>query len=411
MNLIKLSWKNLAHKPLNTFLSLLLFGLGVGLVIFLFLVQTQVQDKFDKNLAGIDLVIGAKGSPLQLILCSMYHIDSPTGNISLKEAAPFMRQGHPLIQRAVPLSLGDNYKGFRVVGTTHEFVHLYRDSIGQGRLWDKPMEVTLGANAAAELGLKIGDSFQSAHGLVNDETLEHSDADGFEVVGILAPAGSVIDQLILTATESIWQVHEGHGEEEEHEHEEGEEHEEEAGQEITSLLIQFKSQTNFQALNMARGINENTNLQAASPAWEISSIREQLGLGVNALQVLAYVIVAVSAMSIFISLFSSLRERRYELSLMRVMGASRRKLFAMILMEGLVLASLGFLLGFLLSHLSMQLLAGYMQESFRYSFTGMTFLWAELLVLAGALLTGLLAALLPALQASRTDISQTLSAS
>ncbi len=102
MNLIKLSWKNLAHKPLNTFLSLLLFGLGVGLVIFLFLVQTQVQDKFDKNLAGIDLVIGAKGSPLQLILCSMYHIDSPTGNISLEEAAPFMRQGHPLIQRAVP---------------------------------------------------------------------------------------------------------------------------------------------------------------------------------------------------------------------------------------------------------------------------------------------------------------------
>ncbi len=261
------------------------------------------------------------------------------------------------------------------------------------------MEVTLGANTAAELGLKIGDSFQSAHGLVNDETLEHSDADGFEVVGILAPAGSVIDQLILTATESIWQVHEGHGEEEEHE------------QEITSLLVQFKSKTNFQALNMARGINENTNLQAASPSWEISSIREQLGLGVNALQVLAYVIVAVSAMSIFISLFSSLRERRYELSLMRVMGASRRKLFAMILMEGLVLASLGFLLGFLLSHLSMQLLAGYMQESFRYSFTGMTFLWAELLVLAGALLTGLLAALLPALQASRTDISQTLSAS
>lgn len=410
MNLLKLSWKNLAHKPLQTFLSLLLFGLGVGLVIFLFLVQTQIQDKFDKNLAGIDLVIGAKGSPLQLILCSMYHIDSPTGNISLEEARPFMRPGHPLIQRAVPLSLGDNYKGFRVVGTTHEFVQLYRDSIEQGRLWDKPMEVTLGANAAEELGLKIGDRFQSAHGLVNDETLEHSDADAFVVVGILATAGSVIDQLILTATESIWQVHEGH-DEEAHEQEEGEEHLEEEELQITSLLIQFKSQTNFQALNMARGINENTNLQAASPAWEISSIREQLGLGVNALQVLAYVIVAVSAMSIFISLFSSLRERRYELSLMRVMGASRRKLFTMILLEGLVLASMGFLLGFLLSHLSMQLLAGYMQESFRYSFTGMTFLGSELLVLAGALLTGLLAALLPALQASRTDISRTLSAS
>ena len=404
MDLIKLSWKNLAHKPLNTVLSLLLFGLGVGLVIFLLLVQTQVQDKFDKNLAGIDLVIGAKGSPLQLILCSMYHIDSPTGNISLEEAGPFMRPGHPLIGKAVPLSLGDNYKGYRIVGTTHDLVGLYGDSIAEGKLWEAPMEVSIGANIAHELGLKIGDTFQSAHGLVNDETLEHSDADGFHVVGILAPTGSVIDQLILTATESIWQVHEGH-------EEEG--HEEEAAQErqITSLLVQFKSKTNFQALNMARGINENTNLQAASPGWEISRVRDQLGLGMGALQALAYIIVAVSALSIFISLFSSLRERRYELSLMRVMGASRSKLFALIVMEGIMLASLGFLLGFVLSHLSMQLLAGFMHDSYRYTFTGMNFLQAELYVLAGALLTGFLAALPPAVQASRTDISKTLSGS
>jgi len=402
MNLLKLSWKNLAHKPLNTLLSLLLFGLGTGLVIFLFLVQSQVQDKFDKNLAGIDLVIGAKGSPLQLILASMYHIDAPTGNISLEEAGPFIRPGHPLIGQAVPLSLGDNYKGYRIVGTTHQLVELYGGSVAEGKLWEAPMEVTLGANAATELGLKAGDTFRSAHGLINDETLEHSDADAFRVVGILAPSGSVADQLILTATESIWQVHEGH-------HEEDEE-EAEPEKEITSLLIQFKSKTNFQALNMARGINENTNLQAASPALEISRVREQLGLGMRALRALAFVITGVSALSIFISLFSSLRERRYELSLMRVMGASRRKLFALIVMEGLLLASLGFLLGFLLSHLSMGTLAGYMHESYRYTFTGMKFLPVELFVLGGALLTGFVAALLPALQASRTDISRTLSA-
>lgn len=313
-----------------------------------------------------------------------------------------MRPGHPLIQRAVPLSLGDNYKGYRIVGTTHELVDLYRDSIGEGRLWEAPMEVTLGANAAAELGLKIGDTFQSAHGLVNDETLEHSDADAFKVIGILTPGGSVVDQLILTATESIWQVHEGH-------HEEAEE-ETEPEKQITSLLIQFKSKTNFQALNMARGINENTNLQAASPALEISRVRDQLGLGMSALKSLAFVIVGVSALSIFISLFSSLRERRYELSLMRVMGASRRKLFTLIVLEGLLLASIGFLLGFLLSHLSMGMLAGYMHESYRYTFTGLKFLHVELYVLAGALFTGFVAALLPAIQASRTDISRTLSA-
>lgn len=408
MNLIKLSWKNLAHKPLNTFLSLLLFGLGVGLVIFLFLLQAQVQEKFDKNLAGIDLVIGAKGSPLQLILCNMYHVDSPTGNISLADAAPFMRPGHPLIGRAVPLSLGDNYKGYRVVGTTHEFVDLYQAKPGEGRLWEAPMEVTLGANVARELGLKVGDSFQSAHGLINDETLEHSDADAFQVVGVLKPSGSVIDQLILTLAESIWQVHgKHHGEAANGQ--EGEE-EPEPDREITSLLLQFKAR-NYQTLNLARTINENTNLQAASPAIELNRIYSQLGVGMDALQVLAYVIVWVSALSIFISLFSSLRERRYELSLMRVMGASRRKLFSLIVLEGILLATLGFALGFVLSHGSMHVLAGFMRESYRYTFTGFSFLPVEGYVLLGALLTGFLAALFPAIQASRTDISRTLATS
>lgn len=405
MNLIKLSWKNLAHKPLNTLLSLLLFGLGVGLIIFLFLLQTQVQDKFDKNLAGIDLVIGAKGSPLQLILCSMYHIDAPTGNISLEEAGPFMRPGHPLIEKAIPLSLGDNYKGYRIVGTNHDLLDLYGAKPAEGNLFEGEMEVTLGANVARELGLKMGDTFRSAHGLVNDETLEHTDAAPFTVVGILAPTGSVADQLILTPTESIWAVHEEH-----HHHEEGEEHDHDHERQITSLLLQFKAR-NYQALNLARNINENTNLQAASPALELNRVYSQMGVGMDALQALAYVIVAVSALSIFISLFSSLRERRYELSLMRVMGASRKKLFALITMEGLLLAFLGFLLGFALSHGSMHLLAGFMKESYRYTFTGFTFLPAELYVLIGALLTGFMAALIPAVQASRTDISETLASS
>lgn len=409
MNLIKLSWKNLAHKPLNTLLSLLLFGLGVGLIIFLFLLQTQVQDKFDKNLAGIDLVIGAKGSPLQLILCSMYHIDAPTGNISLEEAGPFMRPGHPLIERAIPLSMGDNYKGYRIVGTTHELLDLYGAKPAEGNLFESAMDVTLGANVAKELGLKMGDTFRSAHGLVNDETLEHSDAAPFKVVGILAPTGSVADQLILTPTESIWAVHE-----EQHHHEEGEEHDHEEevapDRQITSLLVQFKAR-NYQALNLARNINENTNLQAASPALELNRVYSQLGVGMDALQALAYVIVVVSALSIFISLYSSLRERRYELSLMRVMGASRRKLFALIVLEGLLLALLGFALGFVLSHGSMHLLAGFMKESYRYTFTGFAFLSVEIYVLIGALLTGFLAALLPAVQASRTDISRTLASS
>ena len=125
MNLLNLSWKNLVNKPLSMMLSLVLFALGVGLISLLFLLNQQLQDKFEKNLAGIDLVVGAKGSPLQLILSSMYHIDTPTGNISIQEATPFLRPGHPLIERAVPLSLGDSHKGYRIVGTTTDILAFY----------------------------------------------------------------------------------------------------------------------------------------------------------------------------------------------------------------------------------------------------------------------------------------------
>ncbi len=436
MNLLQLSWKNLTYKPLNLALSLLLFALGTGLVSLLFLLEKQLEDQFEKNLAKVDLVIGAKGSPLQLILSSMYHIDNPTGNISIKEARPFLNPKHPLISEAVPLSMGDSYRNHRIVGTTEAIIAFYQAEVAEGKLWSKNFEVTVGARAARELGLKIGDTFKSSHGLVMNDDLIHDDASPFEVVGILKTTGSVIDQLILTDTRSVWEVHDHGGEAHEtHDHEEhasheghehhdheGHEHEEPAtssppktlldypDKEITSLLLRFRNH-GFQALNMQRNINENTDLQAATPAIEINRLYDMMGVGTQALQVLALVIILVSALSVFIALFSSLKERRYELALMRVMGASRTRLFLLLIFEGLLLAGLGCLLGLLLSHGGMNLLANYLEEAYRYPFSGWLFLPKELKLVGGALGIGFLAALLPAIQAARTDISDTLTAS
>ncbi|MBX2928544.1 MAG: ABC transporter permease [Saprospiraceae bacterium] len=422
MNLLQLSWKNLTDKPLSMLLNIVLFALGVGLISLLLLLNTQLQEKFDKNLAGIDLVIGAKGSPLQLILSSMYHIDAPTGNISIDEAKAFLRPGHPFIEQAVPLSLGDSYKGYRIVGTNLQFPAMYEAVPAEGRLWEKPFEVSVGATAAAVLNLKIGDAFQSSHGFVMDDNLVHDDAEAFKVVGIFQPTGAAIDQLILTATESIWAVHDGHSHEEgegaedhdhsdhdhgDHDHSETKPLHEQTDRSITSILLRFKAR-NMQTLNMQRSINENTNMQAATPAIEIVRLRGLMGLGADALRVLALVIIGVSGLSIFISLFSSLKERRYELALMRVMGASPFKLTALILLEGLLLALIGYAVGILLSHIGMEILARAMQDAYRYTFTGLTFLKEEAVLLLGALGIGMAAALIPAIQAGRTDISTTL---
>jgi len=159
---------------------------------------------------------------------------------------------------------------------------------------------------------------------------------------------------------------------------------------------------------MQRNINENTDMQAATPAFEINRLYSMMGTGTDALQMLAYVIVFVSGLSIFISLFSSLRERKYELALMRVMGASPTKIFALIVLEGLVLAVLGYLIGIALSHIGMEILAKYMSDAYRYSFSGALFLKEELYLLFGALGIGFVAAIIPAIQAKNTDISRTL---
>lgn len=410
MNLLSLSRKNLAAKPLSLLLNLALFALGAGLISLLLLLNKQLQEKFDKNLAGIDLVIGAKGSPLQLILSSMYHVDAPTGNVQIAEAKAFLNPKHPFIETAIPLSLGDSYRGYRIVGTNLQFIKLYNAELAEGASWKKPFEVVVGKIAAERLGLKLGDTFQSSHGFVMDDNLVHEDAHPFVVTGILQPTGSAIDQLILTATESIWAVHDSHhGEGEAHDHEMNLDTplHERTDKTITSILVSFKGR-NIQTLNMQRAINENTNMQAATPAIEIVRLRSLMGLGADALQVLAFVIIGVSGLSIFISLYSSLNERRYELALMRVMGASRVKLASLILLEGILLALAGFAIGIIISHAGMEILAGALQDSYRYTFTGMTFLQEELWLLLGAVGIGIIAAVIPAVQAGRTDISKTL---
>lgn len=413
MNLLKLSWKNLTNKPLAMLLSIALFALGVGLISLLFLLENQLQKNFEKNLAGIDLVIGAKGSPLQMILSSMYHIDAPTGNVSLKEIRPFLNPRHPLIETAVPLSMGDSYRGYRMLGTEQKILDLYDVELAKGALWERNFEATIGAGVAAELQLEIGDEFSSSHGFMDNDDFAHD--RNFRVVGILKPSGTVMDQLILCTTQSFWLVHEHETQADGSEAHEHDAHEaipepllqEPDDKEITSLLVKFKGR-NFQALNMQRSINENTDLQAATPAIEINRLFSLMDTGEQALRVLAIVIIFVSGLSIFISLFSSLQDRKYELALMRVMGASPGKLFTLIVLEGLLLALLGFVVGILLSHGGMQVFAGAMQEAYRYTFSGLEFLREELYLFLAALGIGFLAAILPAIRAARTDISETL---
>ncbi len=413
MNLFSLSWNYIKSKPLNTVLNVLLMSLGIAIILVLLLLNSQLEENLGKNKRGIDLVVGAKGSPLQLILANVYHIDFPTGNIKLKEAKTLVR--NRLIKSAIPLALGDNYRGFRIVGTNHDYVNLYQGEVEAGEMWKNNLDVTLGANVAKRLGLKVGDEFFGAHGMTVSD-LEHDEAS-YHVIGILAASGSVLDNLILTNIESVWQVHDHEEEEGEEEHEHGEEPvlgsayktgfpEGDEDAEITSMLVQFRSAMG--AVQLPRMINANTNMQAASPAFETQRLFSLLGIGVNMIRSFAYIIIIISGLSIFISLYNSLKDRKYDLAIMRSLGASRSKLFVHVIIEGVIITLLGGLFGFVLGHALVEILAGYYEKSEEVGITGLVFVNQELIVLLLSIGVGIVSALLPAFSAYRTDISKVL---
>jgi putative ABC transport system permease protein len=441
MNIIALSRKNVLAKPLNTLMSVLLFALSIGLITFLALFNHQLKKGLESNLAGIDLVIGAKGSPLQLILNSMYHIDAPTGNIPIGEAAPFLNPKHPLISNAVPLSLGDSYGAFRIVGTPPSIFRLYGATKVEGHIYKLDFDVVIGSGVADKLHMHVGDEFYSTHGLDDNPDLTHDHGAPFVVRGILPSTGTVLDQLILCTPQTVWKVHEHDststtGEEQGHE---GHDHENTGHQhaslpllaidtneiqsltdtmlsglkaqpekEITSILVKFKTRTNIQSLNLLRNINANTGLMAASPALEINRLYAMMGSGTEALRYIALLIAVVAAISIFISLYTSLKERRYEMALLRVGGAGPGQLFLMIIAEGMWISILGLMIGLALGHLGMNMAGSLLEQGYKYQFTGLLWIPEEFYIIGGALIVGLLAALLPAYQGSRTDLHRTL---
>ena len=413
----KLAWKNIWFKPLNTILSVVLLTSSVAIITTLVLVEKQFEEKFSSNIDGVDLVMGAQGSPLQLILSAVYQVDSPTGNISYDSAKVWMQ--HPFIQKAIPLAFGDNYRGYKILGTTPDYLDKYGATISEGKLFEKNFEVVIGSDIAQKLSLKIGDEFFGSHGdAAEGEVHDHY---GYKVVGIAKPTGKVVDNLILCTIPSVWQMHGSHGEEENpahgeegHVHVEGEEHHEaadmtldEPGMEITAVLLKFRNKMGI--VTWPRIIAQNTKMQVASPAIEVNRLFSLFGIGISALQYLAYGIMLISGISIFIALYNTLKERENEFALMRVNGAKRLQLLKVVMIESLLLCVVGFIFGTILGRVGLSMLSNSAEEDFKMSFNPYEFIWEkEGTLFLLTIFVGFIAALIPALKAYNLNISKTL---
>ena len=402
MNLATVSLAYLRARALNTTLNVLLLALGIATITLLLLATSQLEERMQRDARGIDLVVGAKGSPMQIILSSIYQLDVPTGNVSWKQAQELAR--HRAVKKMIPLALADNYRGFRIVGTNHDYVAHYGARLVQGRLWQAPLEAVLGADLAAQSNLAVGATFIGAHGMGSREGEHMHDAYSYQVVGVLAPTGTVVDRVVLTDVASVWAVH-------------ADQHDikdvmrvaellPDDEKELTALLIQYSSPLG--AAVLPRYVNQNSEMQAASPAYETARLFSIIGVGVDVLRGFALVLILAAGLSVFIALYNALLERRYDLAVMRTLGASPARLMALMLFEGAMLAGIGAVLGIVMGHVLTEALGVAFKAAKQVTVTGWTWTNDELWLIALALGVGGVAALLPAWRAYRTDIAATL---
>ena len=415
--LFQYSIRNITTRPLSSGLSVLLMGVSIMIIVLANSTMSQLSSKFNENANKVDLVVGSKGSRMQLVLCNVFHIDQPTGNIPMK-SVQFI-ENHPFVSLAVPISLGDNYKKFRIVGTRASFIEkLYKAKILDGKIFDKSLEVVVGSKVAKDLNLNIGFTFTGSHG-IGESIHDHGDFE-YEVVGILEQTGEVIDQLLLTPLESVWDVHPDNHQkgsfevsknkkdtydEHHHDHDHGHQHEK-ASNEITSLLVKYSSPRG--KFTLPGSVNKKSELMAAEPAIEIQQLFELIQPAVDILTRLSWIIFSLAMISVFITLLNSMKDRKYEIAMMRVGGASSKKIFISVIFESIIISLFGSVIGVVLGHTLMELLSGLVLSNYNYDFSGFLFYPVELLFILGSVFIGMISALYPAYSAYKINIAQTL---
>ena len=431
---------SLKSRWLNCLLSIFLTAFGVSIAILITQFGNNIKDRLKKDGANIDLVVGAKGSPIQLILSSVYHIDIPTGNISWEAAQDLIK--HPQIKKAIPVALGDNWKGNRIVGTTIDYLEHYNAELKEGKIWDKKFEVVVGSSVK----LDINDQIVGAHGLYDGGEV-HGDKK-YRVTGIIKPTKTVLDRLIFTSINSVLDIHgieniddkevfksnhddhkthsesshinkkshHDHHDEDSHDHEKSELEQEDHNQvshhgeakmaEITALLLTTNSP--IANINLPRFINRTTSFQAANPALEIARLTSMLGIGTKSFGILSFILIITAALSVFSGLAANLENRICDLAILRALGYTKNRIFKIICLDGMMIVTSGILIGVIFSVIIF--------ETLNYSITTLNTVQAEFnltldlfFIILVVFLSGIVAAVFPALRASKISVAKQLS--
>jgi len=413
MNLFRMAWRYLWGRKLVTILTLTGIALGSALICSVLTLHRESESGLLHESSQFDMIVGAKGSPLQIVLSSVYHLDIPTGNIPYSRYEALLKDRR--VASAIPIGLGDNYRGFRIVGTDPRLFELkdhYDNSrlllhVGSGRLFQDDFETVIGSTVARQTGLKLGDTFVGTHGVaVTAGSSEHTNFP-YKVVGILADSGTSTDNAVYTTLPSVWRIHDD--ESAIHARMAGADVNPNQDREVTAVLVRLR--VIGLRFMMVPEIQKKTESMAAVPVEEMLRLYKQLLEPMqNVLLAVAGLVVIVSALSITATLYQSAERRRRDLAVMRALGAHPTEIFTLVVMEGLLLTLLGLAAGWLLGHGGLAVASPYLRDSFGVSMAAWTtdpIEWKAFGTVAGC---GVLAGLLPAILAYRREPVNDLSA-
>ena len=408
---LSLAWKSARNRKVTAILSILTVAISVILLLGVERIRTQAKSSFANTISGTDLIVGGRSGQVNLLLYSVFRIGNATNNIDWKSYQEFSQ--HRSVKWAIPISLGDSHKGFRVMGTNHSYFEHYRYGQKQnlaftkGREFQQLFEAVIGADVAKKLGYQIGSEIIIAHG-ISDVGFSRHDNLPFKVVGILAPTGTPVDKTVHVSLEAIEAIHVGW----------------ESGanlgntpdaqqlknrdfqpKQITAMMLGLKSK--IQTFALQRQINTYTKepLSAILPGvalhelWGMMSVAEQALMAVSAFVVIAGLLGMLS------SLLTSLQERRREMAILRAMGARPRHVFSLLILEASSLTFIGILLGTFSLYLLLFVAAPFIQQSYGINLSVITLSNYELSLLALVQLAGTVIGFIPALRAYKQSLS------
>lgn len=405
--------RSLRQHIVSTSVTLGAVGLACGLVMSVFSIQDQSYRAFTAGNTGFDAVLGARGSQLQLVLNTVFHLETSPGNIpwSLYQAVKQDRR----VRYAIPYALGDNYHGFRIVGTSEELftTHTFGDddrkfTLQEGRWFDPDyMEAVIGSFAAQRTGLGVGDTFQPYHGLSFNPNSVHQEV--YTITGVLEPTNTPNDRVIWIPIEGVFRMS-GHvlrGAGEEYHPEAGVEIPDEH-KEVSAVMLSLRGPT--AGMGMEAEINKQGRV--ATLAWPIGTIMADLfnkiGWINRVFELVAYLVVAVSAGAILASIYNTINERRREFAILRALGARRRTVFSVIVLESAVIAFLGSVIGFAVYAAILAATATVVRAQTGVVLEVMAYHPALFWTPVGMTAMGALAGIAPAIKAYATDVADNL---